>query len=105
MESPHALNAAQRDAVRTLKGPLLVLAGAGTGKTRVVTYRIAELIRHGTKPDRILAVTFTKKAAGEMQERAAALLPSPRRRTASLRSKSKDDRPARPEISTFHSLC
>ena len=85
------LNPAQYDAVHTLSGPLLVLAGAGTGKTRVVTYRIAELIRNRTAPDRILAVTFTNKAADEMQERAAAL----------LGKKSKQ----RPEISTFHSLC
>jgi ATP-dependent DNA helicase UvrD/PcrA len=98
---PADLNPAQLDAVRTLKGPLLVLAGAGTGKTRVVTYRIAELIRRGTRPDRILAVTFTKKAAGEMQQRALALLNhSKKRATAS----TKRDAP-RPEISTFHSLC
>lgn len=97
---PADLNPAQLEAVRTLRGPLLVLAGAGTGKTRVVTYRIAELIRHGTHPDRILAVTFTKKAAGEMQERSAALLEPP----GKGRRKRRADAP-RPEISTFHSLC
>ena len=98
---PADLNPAQLDAVRTLKGPLLVLAGAGTGKTRVVTYRIAELIRRGTRPDRILAVTFTKKAAGEMQQRALALLNHTKKRpTASAKRAAP-----RPEISTFHSLC
>jgi DNA helicase-2/ATP-dependent DNA helicase PcrA len=102
---PADLNAAQLDAVRTLKGPLLVLAGAGTGKTRVVTYRIAELIRRGTKPERILAVTFTKKAAGEMQQRASELLSAKRGRSPARRAaKSSKEAPA-PEISTFHSLC
>ena len=103
---PAALNAAQLDAVRTLKGPLLVLAGAGTGKTRVVTYRIAELIRRGTKPERILAVTFTKKAAGEMQQRAGELLKVKRKGGAPKRgTRSGKESPAAPEISTFHSLC
>src|SRR5262245_58683771 len=95
---PLDLNPAQLDAVRTLSGPLLVLAGAGTGKTRVVTYRIAALIRKGIKPERILAVTFTKKAAAEMQQRAAALLDGKGR----TKGKKLD---TRPEISTFHSLC
>src|SRR5436189_5845570 len=101
---PADLNASQLDAVKTQKWPLLVLAGAGTGKTRVVTYRIAELIRRGTKPERILAVTFTKKAAGEMQERASELLT--RSRVSPKRgSESRRDPPTCPEISTFHSLC
>src|SRR5436190_2259051 len=97
------LNVPQLDAVRTLKGPLLVLAGAGTGKTRVVTYPIAELIRRGTKPERILAVTFTKKAAGEMQLRAGELL-NRGRDTGSRVSRngdSKSRKDSAPEISTF----
>ncbi|MCI0493065.1 MAG: exodeoxyribonuclease V subunit gamma [Planctomycetes bacterium] len=105
---PADLNPAQLEAVRTLRGPLLVLAGAGTGKTRVVTYRIAELIRHRTPADRILAVTFTKKAAGEMLQRATQLLA--RGSKKGVRSQSSPDgrqrrETARPEISTFHSLC
>src|SRR5436305_14870371 len=99
---PADLNVPQLDAVKTLKGPLLVLAGAGTGKTRVVTYRIAELIRRGTKPERILAVTFTKKAAGEMLQRAEALLKGTRGRASPrLGSASRRDATTCPEISTL----
>jgi DNA helicase-2/ATP-dependent DNA helicase PcrA len=87
------LNPEQRLAAETTEGPVLILAGAGTGKTRALTFRMANLIAKGTPADAILAVTFTNKAAEEMQTRVSDLL---------LRAGVP---PERPWISTFHSLC
>ncbi|HEX3720209.1 MAG TPA: UvrD-helicase domain-containing protein [Verrucomicrobiae bacterium] len=93
-----SLNPAQRQAVETTEGPLLILAGAGTGKTRVITFRVARMVEKGVSPGNVLAVTFTNKAAREMRERINQLL--------GRRPKSDADSPAaRPTICTFHSLC
>jgi len=89
------LNPQQRQAVETIRGPVLILAGAGTGKTRVITFRIAHMVQRGVPPGNILGVTFTNKAAREMQERVRKLLPKTR----------SDDKSNRPTICTFHSLC
>ena len=87
------LNPEQRQAAETTEGPVLILAGAGTGKTRAITYRMANLIAKGVTAESILAVTFTNKAAEEMQNRVSDLL---------LRAAVP---PAKPWLSTFHSLC
>ncbi|MBO4855217.1 UvrD-helicase domain-containing protein [Candidatus Saccharibacteria bacterium] len=87
------LNSAQKDAVQTMSGPVLILAGAGSGKTKTLTHRIANLIANGVAPYEILALTFTNKAAREMRERLAKLLDM------------DNNFSFMPWMGTFHSIC
>ncbi|MBI5134580.1 MAG: UvrD-helicase domain-containing protein [Candidatus Taylorbacteria bacterium] len=93
-----SLNEKQRQAVLKTDGPLLILAGAGAGKTKTITYRILHLIRQGIAPNSILAITFTNKAAKEMRERVWKLLSEDKSLNAPISFEE------RPFVSTFHSL-
>ncbi len=95
----HQLNPQQAQAVRCTHGPVLILAGAGTGKTRVITERIVHLMERGVAPHHILAVTFTNKAAREMGIRVRGLM-----KKGAL-NRSPESQEAKPLIGTFHSFC
>ena len=97
-----ALNEKQKEAATHINGPLLILAGAGAGKTKTITHRIVNIIKSGVAPDKILAVTFTNKAAAEMRERVkdAILAETDLNRPITAFA----DRSTLPFVSTFHSL-
>ena len=88
------LNEAQNQAVTHINGPLLIVAGAGAGKTKTITHRIVHLIYSGVRPDQILAITFTNKAAKEMRERAEKII-----------HQNLENVVGMPTLLTFHSFC
>lgn len=96
--SENNLNLRQKEAVETLEGPLLIIAGAGAGKTKTITHRILNLIKSGVQPSKILAITFTNKAAKEMRERVFHLIETDK--TLNIPISFSE----RPFVSTFHSL-
>ncbi len=96
------LNARQLEAAETLSGPLLILAGAGAGKTKTIAHKILNIVKSGIEPSRILAITFTNKAAKEMRDRVFQLLNEDR--DVNLPISSSIDRTGRPFVSTFHAL-
>jgi superfamily I DNA/RNA helicase len=100
----HPLNPAQKRAVEHLAGPLVVLAGAGSGKTRVITHRIARLLERGVPASAVLALTFTNKAAGEMSARVAALLGKKAAPAAKGTRKKRTLDPGSVTVTTFHSF-
>lgn len=102
MELLQGLNERQREAVTAVKGPVLIMAGAGSGKTKALTHRVAHLIRTAVaRPSEIMAVTFTNKAANEMRERLFALL----KINPSFGFATRGESPDLPVLGTFHSLC
>ncbi len=96
------LNEEQKKAVTAINGPLLIVAGAGSGKTKTLTHRVAYLIKNGISPRNILAVTFTNKAAQEMKERIVKMLYPQVRQNFKYNLYSNSNLPA---IGTFHAIC
>ena len=103
-QATHRLNEKQQEAATHTKGPLVIIAGAGTGKTNTLTHRIAHLIKTGVSPERILAVTFTNKAAREMKERVHELIKGEVELGTVPDESGFLPRRTEPFVSTFHAL-